>query len=160
MFKLSSPIVDADPIRLSQGQHTAEIFAVRLNTTERGASVGVGFSAVDPQSKFSQSVWKNYDIETNPMIAKMSLKALCRNCGVDQAIIDDLFAGKEVDLPNALQGTQVVIDVKHNGDYTNVGKVTAVSDQEMLTDDMSALEHSGDDSIGQKQRKNLAVAKR
>ena len=155
MFKLSSPIVDADPIRLSEGQHTAEIFAVRLNTTERGASVGVGFSAVDPKSKFTQSVWKNYDIETNPMIAKMSLKALCRNCGVDQTMIDDLFAAKSVDLPGALQGSIVVIDVTHNGNYTNVGKVTAASAGDTLN-----REHSGDDSIGQKQRKNLAVAKR
>ena len=154
MFKLSSPIVDADPIRLSEGQHTAEIFAVRLNTTERGASIGVGFSAVDDKSKFTQSVWKNYDIETNPMIAKMSLKALCRHCGVDQKIIDDLFAAKSVDLPSALQGSIVVIDVTHNGNYTNVGKVTAASAGETLN-----REHTGDDAIGQKQRKNLAVAK-
>ena len=154
MFKLSSPIVDADPIRLSQGQHTAEIFAVRLNTTERGASVGVGFSAVDDKSKFTQSVWKNYDIETNPMIAKMSLKALCRVAGVDQTMIDDLFAAKSVDLPSALQGKIVVIDVTHNGDYTNVGKVGEASAGDTLD-----REHSGDDSIGQKQRKNLAVAK-
>ena len=160
MFQFKKP-VELTIEKLPNGRHTAEIKMCIGKETDGRQSVGVCFASVIPESRACESVWKNYNFSgenTNPVLAARALKALFRTCEADTTVIDQLVAGKAADL-DAIVGTRVNITVEHGvtakgTDYTNVSEITLAEDGDQLSP-----EHTGDDSIGQKQRK-LAVAGR
>lgn len=146
------------------GMHTGEITGVYSSTKEDKQSLLIYIRLTDSASRETFSVTGSYSYQNpqNPAGergARSALLALARNWEIPSEEVIKMFdtpEGEQCDtkIDEYLEGKMCSILVMHENGYANVKQIMPASKGDQLT-----REHTGDDAIGQKQRRKLAVAK-